>query len=136
MDARRADAVEHWHSMTLHGGMVASVVVVREAGERWTARTQLRDRSLTPRGDCRKSGPCATHEAALQAGQAAALRLYKAFVGLHKVPDPARTIVLMQPAGGYQSQAMRRFAGALTGAQTKPLPAAVPERGVEAEVFA
>ena len=136
MGTKHADAVEHWHATVMRGGLIASVVVTREADGGWTARTQLLDRSFKRRGDFRKSGRFDTHEAALHAGQAAALRLHKASVGTHKVPEPQRTIALLQPVGGYQSQALRRFARVQQGAQTMRSPTAVPQLACEAEMIA
>ncbi|HTD29227.1 MAG TPA: hypothetical protein VK660_07550 [Xanthomonadaceae bacterium] len=136
MGTKRADAVEHWHATVMREGLIASVVVACEADGRWTARTQLLDRSLQRRGDCRKSGRFDTHEAALHAGQAAALRLHKATVGTHKVPEPARTIALLQPVGGYQSQTLRRFARVQQDPQTMRSPTVAPQRESEAEMIA
>jgi hypothetical protein len=131
--SQRADAAEHWHAMTLHRGLIASVIVERETDASWNARTQLRDRSLLPLSNCWISGPFATHAAALQAGQAAAARLYAAVVGLHQVCEANRTVTSMQPPGGYQSQALQRLMGAQTAMPVPPSRTAMPLQVLEAE---
>jgi len=109
MDMQRAEADAHWHATVLHGGMIASVVVVGEADGTWSVLTQLRDRSLHPLGDGCKCGGFATHAAALHAGQAASLRLHKALVGMHPVEPVRKNAWSAPPVGGYQSEALRRF---------------------------
>jgi len=126
MDTKPADAVEHWHATVMRGGMVASVVVAREADGLWTSRAQLRDRSLNHLGDCWKRGSFATQAEALDAGQTAALLLHTAFLGMHDPPEPPRTIALAEPVGGYQSQALRRLARSQQRLQAEPSTALVP----------
>jgi len=136
MDTTRADAAEHWHATVMRGGMIASIVVTRMADGIWTARTQLRDRSFKPLGDCWTSGQFATHAAALHAGQAASLRLHKALVGTHEVREPLRTIALPEPMGGYKSKALRRFARAQQLAQAMLSPKVVQEPASAMEMIA
>jgi len=136
VDLQRVDAVEHWHATVLRGGVIASVVVTRIAAGTWTARAQLRDRSFHPLGECWKCGAFATHAAALHAGQAASLRLHKASVGTHQVPTPSRTIAMPEPVGGYQSQALRRYARAQQRVQEPSSPMAVPKPASEMELIA
>ena len=136
MDAKRAGPIEHWHSTVMHGGVISSVVVGCNAHGTWTVRTQLRDRALNSLGDSWKSGPFDTHEAALDAGHVAALRLHKALVGTHQVPELPSKIAILQPVGGYQSQALRRFAQAQPGTQAMRLPMVLAKQVAEAEMMA
>jgi hypothetical protein len=136
MDASGSGGTEHWHASVMRGGLISSVVVARDAAGTWTARTQLRDRALHPKGDGWKSGPCDSREAAFHAGQAAALRLHKALVGTHEVPEPPRTIAMLEPDGGYRSRALRQFAYAQASAQALRSTPAAPQRAAEAERIA
>lgn len=104
---------EHWHAATMRAGLLSSVVTTRRPDGHWTVRALLRDRSLRPLDDGWKGDGFATQEAAHRAGEAAALRLHNALVGLHGVPVPPRTTSESEPPGGYQSQALRRYASAL-----------------------
>lgn len=136
MDTRRAGPVEHWHSAVMHGRVVSTVIVGCDADGTWTARTQLCDRSLHPIGDSWKGRPFATHEAALQAGQAAALGLHKESFDTHQLPEQSRPIMLLEPGGGFQSQALRRMARAQEGAQTTRLPMVVAQHASAVEMIA
>ena len=136
MDAKRAGPIEHWHSTMMHGGVIANVIVACAADGTWMVRTQLRDRSFNSLGKGWKDGSYATQDAALDAGHAAALRLHKALVGTHQVTELARTPAILQPVGGYQSQALRRFVQAQSGKQMTRLPMVVAQRATEAEMIA
>ena len=136
MDTKRVGPDEHWHSAVMHGGVISNVVVGCNTDGTWAARTRLCDRSLRPICDGSTSGPFATHEEALHAGQALALRLHKASVGTHQVPEPPRTIALLEPVGGYRSQALQRLARAQQSALSMRLPMVVPQRASEAEMIA
>jgi hypothetical protein len=135
-DTKRAGPDEYWHSAVMHGGVISNVVVGCDADGTWTARTQLCDRSLRPIGDRCDSAAFATHDEALDAGQAVALRLHKALIGTHPVLEKPRTIALLEPIGGYQSQALQRLARAQQSAQTMRLPMVVAQRVSEAEMIA
>jgi hypothetical protein len=136
MEKKGAGPDTHWHSTMMHGGLISNVIVGCAADGMWTVRTQLCDRSLRPIGDGGMSGPFATHDAALRAGQAVALRLHKASVGTHPVPEPLRMTALPEPVGGYQSQALQRLASAHQNAQTMRLPMVVTQHASEAEMIA
>jgi hypothetical protein len=75
MDTKANSDAEFWHATVLPSGLIASVIVCRNADDRWTARAQLRDRTLRSTSDDGERGPFASHENALLAGQAAALAL-------------------------------------------------------------
>ena len=133
MQRRRAQDAEHWHAQVMRGGLIAGVVVARSEGS-WTARTQLRDRSLRPVGECVESGPFATEDAALRAGQAAGWRLHKAIVGMREVAEPV--VAMSPPPGGFQSQALRRFARIQRAMQAKSAASIVPESAPQAGMIA
>jgi hypothetical protein len=126
MNPSRVQPLEHWHAITMHGGLIASVVVSCAGGAAWTVRTQLRDRSLQPVGEGSTNGPFATEEAALRAGRAAAWRLHRAAVGMREIPPQA--VAFAPPPSGWRSQALRRFAQAQRIVWPTPTPVTVQEQ--------
>ena len=137
MEPRGAQATEKWHATVMQGGLVSSVVVVSGSEGCWSVRTQLRDRALRPVGEARASGPFSTQEEALRAGEAAASRLHKSIVGIREVPQPA--FVMTPPPGGFQSQALRRYARLQQlqqAAKARPAAPVVVQPAAEAEKIA
>lgn len=124
MNPSRAQPSEHWHAITMRGGLIASVVVSCVGGATWKVRTQLRDRSLRPVGESSTNGPFATAETALRAGRAAAWRLHRAAVGMREVPPQA--VAFAPPPSGWRSRALRRFAQAQRIVWPTPTPTPTP----------
>ncbi|HEY2346913.1 MAG TPA: hypothetical protein VGH80_13725 [Xanthomonadaceae bacterium] len=127
---------EHWHASVLAGGLISRVIVKRDRDGTWMARARLCDRSLRAFGDDSETGPHASHEAALHAGQVAVLKLYRASIGLQPVPEPVQMIAAHEPAGGYRSNALRQFVRAVRESRKILRPVVAPSRVSKAEVFA
>ena len=138
MDTRANGDVEHWHATVLPGGLIASVIVRRKPDGTWTARAQLRDRTLRPTSDDRERGPFDTHEAALSAGQAAVLALQQA--ATEPLVESLSADVSRSAVGLHRSQVARRCVHSkrsrqpAQGTQSTRAHAVKPERRVGTEL--